>query len=560
MITAVNGICAGGAFHWVAEADIVIAASDAQFFDPHVSVGQVVAVEAIALLRKMPFEAVMRMALVGRYERMNAERAYELGMISQIVDPPERLREEAQALAEKIAKNSPAAMRGDEAGAVGRARVRAHRRVPGRERRSWCRCGATPTRPKARWRSPRSASRSGWSSTRRERRVSLADVLEARDDDDDDRRGLHDATEEVHAGRAARAGRGAGRRCCAMRGLRPGQAVGVMLPNGADIVAALFGVWFAGGVYVPLNPRLSPDELAHVVAADRPAAIVDPSRRRRARRRRAGRARARATARGRPPVRSTPTRPRCRPDVAAISFTSGTTGRPKPVPLVHDNVLGLIDGVLSKLRGGGEPAARRRAAPMPNLIPTSLSLWAGIYNVIFAFRAGAAVIIMERFDTRAFAGFVERFQLRSTVLPPAAMTMLADDESITSLAPMKYVRSITAPLSPMQARRFRDRFGITVLNGWGQTEIGGEIVGWSAQDAKEFGDTHLGAVGRAHENVELRIGDDGEILVQTPMIVERAAQPVTTSTGGWSTAGSAPATSAASTPRASSGSRAGCPT
>ena len=111
VITAVNGICAGGAFHWVAEADIVIAASDATFFDPHVSVGQVVAVEAIALLRKMPFEAVMRMALVGRYERMSAERAYELGMISQIVDPPERLREEAQALAEKIARNSPAAMR-----------------------------------------------------------------------------------------------------------------------------------------------------------------------------------------------------------------------------------------------------------------------------------------------------------------------------------------------------------------------------------------------------------------------------------------------------------------
>ena len=43
VITAVNGICAGGGFHWVADADIVIAASDAQFFDPHVSVGQVVA-------------------------------------------------------------------------------------------------------------------------------------------------------------------------------------------------------------------------------------------------------------------------------------------------------------------------------------------------------------------------------------------------------------------------------------------------------------------------------------------------------------------------------------
>jgi enoyl-CoA hydratase/carnithine racemase len=53
----------------------------------------------------------MRMALVGRHERMSAARAYELGMISQIVDPPERLREEAQELAEKIARNSPAAMR-----------------------------------------------------------------------------------------------------------------------------------------------------------------------------------------------------------------------------------------------------------------------------------------------------------------------------------------------------------------------------------------------------------------------------------------------------------------
>ena len=111
VVTAVNGICAGGGFHWVADADIVIAASDAQFFDPHVSIGQVVAIEAIGLARRIPFEAVMRMAFLGRHERMDAKRAYQLGMISQIVDPPEQLRDEAQALAEKIARNSPAAMR-----------------------------------------------------------------------------------------------------------------------------------------------------------------------------------------------------------------------------------------------------------------------------------------------------------------------------------------------------------------------------------------------------------------------------------------------------------------
>ena len=110
VITAVNGICCGGGFHWVADADIVIAASDAQFFDPHVSVGQVVAIEAIGLMKKMPVEAVMRMAFMGRYERVNAARAYELGMISEIVDPPDGLRDRAQELAETIARNSPAAM------------------------------------------------------------------------------------------------------------------------------------------------------------------------------------------------------------------------------------------------------------------------------------------------------------------------------------------------------------------------------------------------------------------------------------------------------------------
>jgi enoyl-CoA hydratase/carnithine racemase len=111
VIAAVNGTCAGGGLHFVADADIVIAASSATFLDPHVSVGQVTAYEAIGLVRRVPFESVMRMALAGRYERMSAERAHALGMISEIVDPPEQLRDRAQELAETVARNSPAAMR-----------------------------------------------------------------------------------------------------------------------------------------------------------------------------------------------------------------------------------------------------------------------------------------------------------------------------------------------------------------------------------------------------------------------------------------------------------------
>jgi long-chain acyl-CoA synthetase len=200
-------------------------------------------------------------------------------------------------------------------------------------------------------------------------------------------------------------------------------------------------------------------------------------------------------------------------DVALVQLTSGTTGPPKPVPLRHSTVLALMDGVLHKLGWRGPDATR---PAQPNLIPVSLSLWAGIYNVLFAFRVGAPVVLMEGFSTTELAELVRRFEIRSVVLPPAAMTMLCDDAAVTDLAPLRIVRSITAPLSPLQARRFREKFGIAVLNSYGQTELGGEVVGWSAADAREHGETKLGAVGRPHEGVELQVDDTGELWVHTP--------------------------------------------
>ena len=110
VIAAVNGVCAGGGLHFVADADIVLAAANATFVDPHVSVGQASVYETITLARKSPMEAVLRMAFTGRYERLSAARAHQLGICSQVVDPPERLRGEAQALGELIARNSPAAL------------------------------------------------------------------------------------------------------------------------------------------------------------------------------------------------------------------------------------------------------------------------------------------------------------------------------------------------------------------------------------------------------------------------------------------------------------------
>jgi acyl-coenzyme A synthetase/AMP-(fatty) acid ligase len=154
---------------------------------------------------------------------------------------------------------------------------------------------------------------------------------------------------------------------------------------------------------------------------------------------------------------------------------------------------------------------------VPNLIPVPLALWAGIYQVLFAFTLGAPVVVMDGFDTVEFAALVRRFGIRSSVLPPAAMVMLADDNRIADLSPLRYVRSISSPLSALQARRFRDRFGIRVLNGYGQTELGGEVIGWSAADSKTYGDAKLGAVGRPHTGIEVRIEDGtAQLLVRIP--------------------------------------------
>jgi len=103
VVCAVNGVCAGAGLHFVADADVVIASSAATFLDPHVSVGQVSAIETIGMIRKSPMEPVTRMALMGRHERITAERARQLGILSEVVDP-DQLRSRAQEIGETIAQ------------------------------------------------------------------------------------------------------------------------------------------------------------------------------------------------------------------------------------------------------------------------------------------------------------------------------------------------------------------------------------------------------------------------------------------------------------------------
>ncbi len=109
IVTAVNGICAGGAFHLVVDADINICSENATFLEPHVSVAQVGIYEPIGLLvRKIPMEWVLRLALLGRSEQIDAKTAKRIGIVSEVV-PYEKLMPHAYELAQRILENSPAA-------------------------------------------------------------------------------------------------------------------------------------------------------------------------------------------------------------------------------------------------------------------------------------------------------------------------------------------------------------------------------------------------------------------------------------------------------------------
>jgi enoyl-CoA hydratase/carnithine racemase len=94
--------------HFVADCDIVIAADTAQFTDTHTTVGQISAIEAIDLARRIPLGAVLRMVMLGKAERLRAAKALELNMVSEVV-PADRLMDRARELAHLAASTSPAA-------------------------------------------------------------------------------------------------------------------------------------------------------------------------------------------------------------------------------------------------------------------------------------------------------------------------------------------------------------------------------------------------------------------------------------------------------------------
>ena len=133
VIAAVNGMACGGAFYMLGEVEFIIAADHATFFDPHVTYGMTAAYEPIHMSGIMPFPEIMRLSLLGNHERMSAQRAHEIGMVTEVA-PKERAARAGRVgrVADRLAAG--ARDRGHGARALGCSRARRPRGAEARVR------------------------------------------------------------------------------------------------------------------------------------------------------------------------------------------------------------------------------------------------------------------------------------------------------------------------------------------------------------------------------------------------------------------------------------------
>jgi enoyl-CoA hydratase/carnithine racemase len=111
VVCAVQGMCTAGGFYFVNESDVVICAEDATFFDSHVSAGLVCALEPVGLMRRIGLGETLRIALMGNDERVGADTALRIGLVSEVV-AADQLWKRAHEIAATIAAKPPTATAG----------------------------------------------------------------------------------------------------------------------------------------------------------------------------------------------------------------------------------------------------------------------------------------------------------------------------------------------------------------------------------------------------------------------------------------------------------------
>jgi acyl-CoA synthetase (AMP-forming)/AMP-acid ligase II len=220
---------------------------------------------------------------------------------------------------------------------------------------------------------------------------------------------------------------------------------------------------------------------------------------------------------------------------AWLIYTSGTTGRSKGATLTHANVLAAV-------RITNE--CRLIPDDEQYLLPFPLSHIAG-YNVIHHHARVRPVVLMPRFDARAFVETVARHQITAASLAAtmlhSLLTLLDEDRQLVAeLRSLRLLAYGAAPMPVALLRRAHDVLDVDFTSGFGMTELAGNAIFLDiAAHRRGLAGDHalLATTGRPGPGVDVRVADDGEMLIRSPQVMvgywEEPEATAATLVDGW---------------------------
>lgn len=314
----------------------------------------------------------------------------------------------------------------------------------------------------------------------------------------------------------------------AARGLGPGAVVAPTLESGVDWVVLAAACAKAGPATAAVNPRLAPAERTACLDLARPDLVVDQAEEVRALERSG------ADAPPPPPV-DDPER------LAAVVFTSGTTGRPKAATFRdrHIEAVARIDTGLA----WGDPAA----PPTPMLAATQMAHVGFTTKLAWYLRTGTTTHLLDRWRAADVLGLAERVGLPvlGGVAPQIALLLRDPSFDARDLSSVKGLVVGGGPSPPALVAEARRRFAAGYSIRYSSTESGGVGTG-TAFDAPDAEGLHT--VGRTRGGIEVAIhdddgrpvadGDDGEVWLRSDAATDGylhddAATAALRAPGGW---------------------------
>lgn len=323
-------------------------------------------------------------------------------------------------------------------------------------------------------------------------------------------------------------------------GIAPGRRVGLFLPNGPELVLALYGSWLAGVVPVAVSALYTPEELSGSVAKVDPDLTVVAGPGPAADRLRAdGRTIAVLGARGvdgpashgggalaavpstaddafvrldADPDPDAPIAPHpvTLDDEGAVLFTGGTTGTAKAVSLTHGGVRKSVSDLALAMKGG-RPGPYPIVDATPNLQLLPLFHSGGQAAFLFAFHVGRSAVLVSRFRVETVVRLVAEHRIDNLFLLPTMVYDLTYADGEVALDSVRSILVAGQALDPIVRRDFERRFEIPILTNYGATELG-HVAGWMGKDLRE-GRWKPGAAGRIYSTAEVEIrGEDGTVL------------------------------------------------